>query len=81
MLRLLVNSLEPIWQVVKMRCFIQVDKHIAARRKGVCAMLGLGNCDAKQMLKQLNMYSFTEADLMEALVQVNDALKTTTNNH
>lgn len=37
------------------------------RREAVCDFLGLGNCDGKQLLKQLNLYNFTDDDLREAL--------------
>ena len=37
------------------------------RREAVCDLLGIGHCDGKQLLKQLNMYNFSESDLEEAL--------------
>ncbi|KAL0040567.1 hypothetical protein WJX77_011109 [Trebouxia sp. C0004] len=37
------------------------------RRAAVSAALGLGNCDGKQLLRQLNMYGFSRADVAKAL--------------
>lgn len=37
------------------------------RRAAVSALLGLGNCDGKQLLRQLNMYGFCRADVAKAL--------------
>lgn len=40
---------------------------MTARRQLVCSYLGLGDCDGKQLLKQLNLYGFTEKELSEAM--------------
>lgn len=37
------------------------------RRDRVCNYLGIGSCDGKQLLKQLNIYGFTDDDLLRAL--------------
>lgn len=37
------------------------------RRNLVCDYLGLGMCDGKQLLRQLNSYGFTKSDLKGAL--------------
>ncbi len=37
------------------------------RRMLVCDYLGLGACDGKQLLKQLNSYGFSWEDLSAAL--------------
>ncbi len=39
----------------------------AARRELVCAYLGIGNCDGKQLLRQLNSYGFLREDLEGAM--------------
>lgn len=36
------------------------------RRNLVCDYLGLGTCDGKQLLRQLNRYDFSEERVMEA---------------
>lgn len=41
--------------------------NVTWRRQLVCEYLGIGQCDGKQLLKQLNAYGFTEKDLMDAL--------------
>ena len=41
--------------------------NITLRRQLVCEYLGLGQCDGKQVLRQLNAYGFLERDLMEGL--------------
>lgn len=41
--------------------------NVTRRRHLVCEFLGLGQCDGKQLLKQLNAYGFLEKDLLEAL--------------
>jgi ribonuclease M5 len=41
--------------------------NVTRRRNLVCEFLGIGQCDGKQMLKQLNAYGFVEKDLIEAL--------------
>lgn len=46
--------------------------HTKLRREAVCNSLGIGNCDGKQLLKQLNLYNFTEDDLQEALAGLKD---------
>lgn len=38
-----------------------------ARRDRVCNHLGLGICDGRQLLKQLNIFNFTYEDVMQAL--------------
>lgn len=40
---------------------------VTRRRELVCAWLGIGMCDGKQLLRQLNVYGFTEEDLEEGL--------------
>ncbi len=46
-----------------------VGAHQTAQlRQLVCGHLGLGSCDGKQLLKQLNRYKFTSADLEQALL-------------
>lgn len=39
-------------------------------RAAVCAALGLGNCDGKQLLRQLNQYNFSRESVVEALQTV-----------
>lgn len=38
-----------------------------ARRAALCSALGLGMCDGKQLLKQLNLYGFTRDEVDAAL--------------
>jgi Domain of unknown function (DUF4093) len=38
-----------------------------ARRRDMCMALGIGECDGKQLLKQLNMYGFERADVEKAM--------------
>jgi hypothetical protein len=45
----------------------QAASQQAARRHAVCAYLGVGPCDSKQLLKQLNRYGFTHAQLQAAV--------------
>lgn len=45
----------------------QRGNDVTRRRQLTCEYLGIGHCDGKQMLKQLNAYGFLEKDLMEAL--------------
>ena len=40
---------------------------ITALRYCVCNELGLGECDGKQLLKQLNLYNFTAEELSDAM--------------
>ena len=40
---------------------------MTARRHLVGAFLGLGHCDGKQLLRQLNRYCFTPRELERAL--------------
>jgi len=40
------------------------------RRAAVSAALGLGNCDGKQLLRQLNMYGFSRDTVAKALQAV-----------
>ena len=40
------------------------------RRAAVCAALGLGNCDGKQLLRQLNQYNFSRESVGDALQTV-----------
>ena len=42
----------------------------AARRALFGGVLGLGNCDGKQLLKQLNKYGFSHQDVAAALETV-----------
>lgn len=44
------------------------------RRAAVCSTLGLGNCDGKQLVKQLNNYNFTRNDVLQALNTVNKSV-------
>ena len=41
--------------------------NVTRRRGLVCAFLGLGECDGKQLLRQLNRFGFTMADVERAL--------------
>lgn len=41
--------------------------NVTQRRSQVCAYLGLGECDGKQLLRQLNLYGFTRDDVERAL--------------
>jgi hypothetical protein len=41
--------------------------NVTQRRSQVCAYLGLGNCDGKQLLRQLNLYGFTRTEVGRAL--------------
>ena len=47
----------------------------AERRALVCAYLGVGNSDGKQLLRQLNAYGFLREDLAEALAWVQRQLQ------
>ncbi|KAK9864107.1 hypothetical protein WJX84_007049 [Apatococcus fuscideae] len=47
----------------------------ADRRRRVTALLGLGDCNAKQLLRQLNTFSFTPQELHHAVQQVDAALQ------
>ena len=38
-----------------------------AKREVVCDALGIGRCDGKQLLKQLNVYGFTRQEFEAAL--------------
>lgn len=49
-------------------------KDVTRRRELVCAWLGIGVCDGKQLLRQLNTYGFTPAELSEALAYAADNL-------
>jgi len=49
-------------------------KDVTRRRELVCAWLGIGACDGKQLLRQLNTYGFMPADLNEALAYATDNL-------
>lgn len=40
---------------------------VAARREALGRALGFGGCDARQLLRQLNLYGFQRADVMTAL--------------
>lgn len=40
---------------------------MTARRLAVCDFLGLGGCDGKQLLRQLNRYGFERPDVEAAL--------------
>ena len=42
------------------------------RRAAVSATLGLGNCDGKQLLRQLNTYGFSRDDVAKALQAISD---------
>lgn len=41
--------------------------HVSQRRALVCAYLGLGDCDGKQLARQLNRYSFGVQEVEAAL--------------
>jgi hypothetical protein len=41
--------------------------NVTARRKLVGAYLGLGECDGKQLMRQLNLYGFTKQEVNRAL--------------
>ena len=40
---------------------------VTARRRLVCAHLGLGDCDGKQLARQLNRYCFSHEEVEVAL--------------
>lgn len=40
---------------------------VTQRRGLVCAYLGIGDCDGKQLQHQLNRYGFTTEDVQRAL--------------
>lgn len=46
----------------------------AERRRRVTALLGLGDCNAKQLLRQLNTFSFSQGELQAAVQQVEAAM-------
>jgi ribonuclease M5 len=48
----------------------------AKRRFLVCSYMGLGECNGKQLLRQLNDYGFTKDDLAEALKWAEDRIAT-----
>lgn len=51
------------------------DPHNSARRRYlVCSYLGLGLCNGKQLLKQLNNYGFTMGDVEKALQWANEQI-------
>lgn len=54
---------------------LPLPQGFAARRALVCAYLGIGNCDGKQLLRQLNTYGFQLADLKEAMLWARDQLQ------
>lgn len=54
--------------------FILQGNNVTKRRQIVCEYLGLGMCDGKQLLRQLNSYGFTESDLESALKFANTVL-------
>lgn len=62
--------------------FLQAGR-IRDRREMVCNYLGIGSCDGKQLLKQLNIFNFTEAEVMHALNQLKEEqnLRTDEVNH
>ena len=45
------------------------------RRNLVCDYLGIGVCDGKQLLRQLNSYGFSAEDVVEALHWANSQLE------
>ena len=49
-------------------------RDVTRRRELVCAWLGIGVCDGKQLLRQLNTYGFTPDELDEALAYAKEAL-------
>ena len=50
------------------------------RRSLVCAFLGIGMSDGKQLVKQLNTYGFSQEDVAAALVWAERQLATTQSN-
>jgi peptidoglycan hydrolase-like protein with peptidoglycan-binding domain len=40
---------------------------VTQRRSMVCAYLGIGDCDGKQLQRQLNRYGFTSEEVERAL--------------
>jgi ribonuclease M5 len=48
---------------------------VTERRNLVCSYLGLGVCDGKQLLRQLNAYGFEEGDLAAALAWAQQQLE------
>ena len=40
---------------------------VTARRSLVCACLGLGDCDGRQLQRQLDRYGFAEEELQRAV--------------
>jgi ribonuclease M5 len=48
---------------------------VTRRREMVCRWLGLGTCDGKQLLRQLNTYGFEREDLERALAYAREALQ------
>ena len=45
------------------------------RRMLVCEFLGIGECDGKQLLRQLNSYGFAHEDLEQALHYANKIIQ------
>lgn len=48
---------------------------VTQRRALVCAYLGLGDCDGKQLLRQLNCYGFGREELAAALAWAEQQLR------
>lgn len=44
---------------------------VTQRRSLVCAYLGIGDCDGKQLQRQLNRYGFTTEEVERALAWAN----------
>lgn len=53
---------------------------VTIRRQLFCSYLGLGMCDGKQLLKQLNSYGFSQKECNEALEYANFVLQNKSNN-
>jgi len=53
---------------------------VTKRRQLLCSYLGLGMCDGKQLLRQLNSYGFSQQELDEALRYANLVLQDKSNN-
>lgn len=53
------------------RCWVQ-GGDVTRRRRAVCAHLGLGDCDGRQLLRQLNRYGFSLQEVEQALLWANE---------
>lgn len=57
--------------------FIRQGMQTKLRRDLVSALLGIGTCDGKQLLRQLNFYGFEIADLLEAVQEADKTILNT----